>query len=128
MRCGAEKGQKAWTERDPADAVRLVLAARHHDPAACSRRAGALAHLPPSAGARYNASVSTRTIWILRATLDGLSYVLLIGATTPLGTEHPSWFLVGGGVKLFLSSLVQQAGNALDPNPPEAAKGTAAGR
>ena len=77
----------------------------------------------------YYRTVSTRTIWILRASLEGLSYVLLIGATGVLGTQHPTWFLMGGGVKLFLSSLLQQVGNVSDPNAPLAiAQGTAAGK
>jgi hypothetical protein len=67
----------------------------------------------------YSVSVSTRTIWILRSALEGLAYVLMVGAVGPLGTQHPSLFLIGAGVKVFLSSLLQQAGNESTPTIPE---------
>jgi hypothetical protein len=61
--------------------------------------------------------VTTRTIWLLRAALEGVSYILVVGAIGPLGTQHPTWFLIGGAVKIFLSSLLQQAGNDAVPTP-----------
>lgn len=70
--------------------------------------------------------MSTSTIWILRALLEGLSYVLLIGATSPLGTQHPTWFLLGGGLKMALSSLLQQIGNATEPQATTELKASAA--